>query len=183
MPIADLKGCEAIPRSGGEPARATASGPRPLAAARDGRRSVGVLHILKLCVGPRDVASLRAAQERRATLDPPLRHLTRMQPKRAAEVLEDGSLYWVVAGFVCVRQRILDIRTEAAEDGTSYAALVLDPALVAVSARPVKPFQGWRYLTAEAAPPDLGASADGTQDGIDALPEALRRELRLLCLL
>lgn len=148
------------------------------------RRSGGVLHIIKLCVGPRDVASLRAAQERRARLDPPLRHLTRMQPKRAAEILEGGSLYWVVAGFACVRQRILDIRTEAAEDGTAHAALVLDPALVAVAARPVKAFQGWRYLEAEAAPPDIAARPPGAgEDGIAALPEALRRELQLLCLL
>ncbi|MFC4166784.1 DUF1489 family protein [Teichococcus aestuarii] len=143
-----------------------------------------MLHIIKLCVGPRDVASLRAAQERRAVLDPPLRHLTRMQPKRAEEVLAGGSLYWVVAGFACVRQRILDIRTEAAEDGTAYAALVLDPALVAVAARPVKAFQGWRYLAPEAAPPDIAARPDGAaDDGIAALPEALRRELQLLCLL
>ena len=103
-----------------------------------------VLHILKLCVGPRDVATLRAAQARRAELDPPLRHLTRMQPKRAAEVTAGGSLYWVVAGFVCVRQRILEIRTENSSDGTPHAALVLDPELVAVAARPVKAFQGWR---------------------------------------
>jgi len=141
-----------------------------------------VLHIIKLCVGPRDVATLRAGQERRARLDPPLRHLTRMTPKRAEEVLDGGSLYWVVAGFVCVRQRILDIRPEPASDGTPHTALVLDPELVAVAARPVRPFQGWRYLEADAAPPDIAApSEDAT--GIAALPPALRRELQLLALL
>jgi hypothetical protein len=141
-----------------------------------------VLHILKLSVGPRDVASLRTIQERRVQLDPPLRHLTRMAPKRADEVTDGGSIYWVVAGFVCVRQRIVDIRTEPGKDGTPHAALILDPALVPVQARPVKPFQGWRYLAADVAPPDIGASpANGS--GIDALPEALRRELQILCLL
>lgn len=152
--------------------------------AREGGGGIsrGVLHILKLCVGPRDVAALRAAQERRVALDPPLRHLTRQMPKRAEEILDGGSLYWVVAGFCCVRQRILDIREEAGQDGTPHAALVLDPALVAVEARPVKPFQGWRYLAAEAAPADI-ASAAADASGVSALPEALRRELQLLCLL
>ncbi|MCI0754411.1 DUF1489 family protein [Teichococcus vastitatis] len=141
-----------------------------------------MLHILKLSVGPRDVASLRAAQARRVELDPPLRHLTRMAPKRAAEVLDGGSLYWVVAGYACVRQRILDIRTEAGSDGTPHAALVLDPELVAVAARPVKPFQGWRYLEAMAAPSDLVAGATDSS-GIAALPPALRQELQALCLI
>ncbi|MCQ4161299.1 DUF1489 domain-containing protein [Roseomonas sp. GC11] len=128
------------------------------------------------------MASLREGQARRALLDPPLRHLTRQFPKRAPEIIGSGSLYWVVAGFCCVRQRILDIREEAGDDGTPHAALVLDPELVAVAARPVKPFQGWRYLAPEAAPPDIAsAAADAT--GISALPEALRRELQALCLL
>jgi hypothetical protein len=141
-----------------------------------------MLHILKLCVGPRDVATLRASQSRRAMLDPPLRHLTRMAPKRATEVLDGGSLYWVVAGYACVRQRILDIRAEASADGTPHAALVLDPELVAVAARPVKAFQGWRYLEAEAAPADLVAGATDSS-GIAALPPALRQELQALCLI
>jgi len=141
-----------------------------------------VLHLIKLAVGPRDVATLRTGQERRARLDPPLRHLTRMTPKRAEEILAGGSLYWVVAGFVCVRQRIQDIRPEAAADGTPHTALVLDPELVAVAARPMRPFQGWRYLEAEAAPPDLAAPAEDAS-GIAALPPALRRELQLLALL
>jgi hypothetical protein len=140
-----------------------------------------VLHLIKLAVGPRDVAQLRAIQARRARSDPPLRHLTRMVPKRAAEITEGGSLYWVVAGFVQVRQRILEIREEAAEGGWRGAGLVLDPALVPVAARAMKPFQGWRYLMPEAAPPDLPEGAEA--QGAAALPEALRQELRSLGLL
>ncbi|MGY4801156.1 DUF1489 family protein [Teichococcus aerofrigidensis] len=141
-----------------------------------------MLHILKLCVGPRDIAALRAAQARRVALDPPLRHLTRMAPKRAEEILEGGSLYWVVAGFVSVRQRILEIRQEPGADGTPHTALVLDPVLTPVAARPVKPFQGWRYLAAEVAPPDLAAGATPAE-GLADLPAALRRSLEELCLL
>ncbi len=141
-----------------------------------------VPHLIKLSVGPRDVDQLRALQARRMEADPPLRHQTRMVPKRAAEILSfGGSIYWVVAGFVRVRQRILDIREERWDDGTACAGLVLDPDLVAVEARPQKPFQGWRYLQPEAAPPDIRPGAEAR--GLDALPARLRRELRDLGLL
>lgn len=140
-----------------------------------------VLHLIKLSVGPKDVAALRALQSRRIESDPPLRHLTRMMPKRAEELLNGGSIYWVVAGLLCVRQRLLDIQTMPGNDGTPHAALILDPELVPVEARRMKPFQGWRYLQGEAVPPDITAMAAAS--GIEALPEALRRELQLLCLI
>jgi hypothetical protein len=66
-----------------------------------------MLHMLKLCVGPKEVAELAMRQAGRAALDPPLRHQTRMMPKRAAELVEGGSLYWVLSGLIRVRQRIL----------------------------------------------------------------------------
>jgi hypothetical protein len=141
-----------------------------------------VLHLIKLSVGPKDVAQLRALQARRIRTDPPLRHLTRMVPKRAAEITEGGgSIYWVVAGFVQVRQRILEVREEETEGGWRGAGLVLDPVLVPVAARAMKPFQGWRYLAPEAAPDDVAAMAEA--QGAEALPERLRAELRALGLL
>jgi len=141
-----------------------------------------VLHLIKLSVGPKDVAQLAALQQERLRTDPPLRAWTRVFPKRAQEVTAGGSIYWVVAGFVRVRQRILDIREEAWDDGTPCAALVLDPALVPVEARPVKPFQGWRYLRPEEAPPDLAQDRPAAR-GLDRLPPRLRRELAELCLI
>ena len=143
-----------------------------------------VLHLIKLSVGVKDVAHLREIQARRARTDPPLRHQTRMFPKRAAEIAGDagGSIYWVIAGFVQVRQRILEIRAEQWEDGTACAGIVLDRALVPVQGRQTRPFQGWRYLTAEAAPEDVGA-ATAAPRGIEALPPKLRRELAALGLL
>jgi len=144
----------------------------------------GVLHLIKLAVGVKDVGHLRELQARRATLDPPLRHQTRMLPRRGAEIAgaAGGSIYWVIAGFVQVRQRILEIREESWDDGSACAGLVLDPALVPVAARPVKPFQGWRYLAADAAPEDVRAGAAGAR-GVEALPPRLRQELRALGLL
>ncbi len=112
---------------------------------------------------------------------PPLRHRTRNMPKRAEEVTAGGSIYWVVNRVVLVRQRITAIIEDQWEDGSRCAGLVLDPALVRVAGRAMKPFQGWRYLTAADAPPDL--QAGGAADGLDALPEAMRRELAQLALL
>lgn len=141
-----------------------------------------MLHLLKLCVGIKEVADLATAQARRAVLDPPLRHQTRMFPKRAAELVEGGSLYWVISGLIRVRQRILEVREERWDDGTTCAGLVLAPELVLLQPRPQKPFQGWRYLAPDAAPPDA-PQGPAAADGLDDLPPALRRELEALCLL
>lgn len=140
-----------------------------------------MLHLIKLSVGPKDIAALRAGQAARLQADPPLRHLTRMMPKRADDLLDDGSIYWVVAGLLCVRQRLLDIRSMPGKDGTPHAALILDPVLVPVEARRMKPFQGWRYLQGEAVPRDIDAATAAS--GVEDLPPELRRELQMLCLL
>ena len=137
-----------------------------------------MLHLMKLAVGIRDLGHLREVQAERARLTPPLRHLTRNQPRRAAEVLDGGSIYWVVAGSLLVRQRILDIQPAEDADAT---ALLLDPVMVPLAGRPTRPFQGWRYLAPAAAPPDLDAIPAAS--GGDALPAALQRDLRSLGLL
>ena len=133
------------------------------------------LHLTKLAVGIRDIAHLQDVQG-----DAP-RHHTRSFPKRAGEIKDGGSLYWVVRGAVLVRQRVLDVLEDRWNDGTRCAALVLEPTLVPVQARLCKPFQGWRYLHADAAPADVTAGDPGL--GADGLPPALRRELQALCLL
>lgn len=140
-----------------------------------------MLNLLKLSVGPRDVAELRRLQAERLREGGRLFHRTRVFPRRAAELLEGGSIYWVVSGFLQVRQRLHAIE-EDTKDGLPCAALILDPALVPVEMRPVKPFQGWRYLAAEAAPADLAQDA-APAEGLEALPPRLRRELRSLGLL
>ena len=138
-----------------------------------------MVHLIKLSVGVRDVEHLSALQQERAATDPPLRHRTRQSPKRAPEIIDGGSIYWVVAGIIQCRQRILDIVPDRRLDGSPCVALVLDPAIVLVDGRPVRPFQGWRYLNPDAAPPDVAEGA-----GSDArLPAALRLALVELCLL
>jgi hypothetical protein len=139
-----------------------------------------MLHIMKLAVGVRDVAHLQALQDQRRADDPPLRHLTRSFPRRAVEIVDGGSMFWVVAGAMVVRQRIIDIVAATYDDGSACAAFHFDAALVPVAGRPTRPFQGWRYLGADAAPPDLTALQ---VRGADAMPESLRRGLRELGLL
>jgi hypothetical protein len=133
------------------------------------------LHIIKLAVGIDTVPGLAARQ---AGLPTPLRHRTRNFPRRAAEILDGGSLYWVINRIVSVRQRILDIEPGEREDGTRCTDLLLDPSLVPVQPQFRKPFQGWRYLPAAEAPAD---AARGFSD--QHLPERLQRELAALCLL
>jgi hypothetical protein len=134
---------------------------------------------MKFAVGIRDVAHLQAVQQNRTLRDPPLRHQTRQIPRRGAELTDGGSIYWVIAGAVVVRQRILDIVEDRWDDGTSCAGLVLDPVLVPVAGTKTRAFQGWRYLAPEAAPADIGAASVNAED----MPEELRRALRDLALL
>ena len=140
-----------------------------------------MLHLTKLAVGVRDIDHLRELQAERADRNPPLRHRTRSFPRRHQEVLDGGSIYWVINGNMLVRQRIVDIIEDRRDDGSACTGLVLHRKLVPLTGRPTKPFQGWRYLRPEEAPRDLipGRRAGG----VDALPQALRHELQVLCLL
>jgi hypothetical protein len=140
-----------------------------------------MLHLTKLAVGVRDIDHIRALQAERALANPPLRHRTRNFPRRKDEVLDGGSMYWVISGSMLARQRIIDIIEDERDDRSACAGLILDPELVPLVGRPTKPFQGWRYLQPDDAPADLPTMAPAW--GVDMLPPGLRQELRALCLL
>lgn len=135
----------------------------------------GHIHLLKLCVGADRVEDLETWQEsRRATLPEGLpRHVTRMWPRREAELLNGGSLYWVFKGQILARQRVLRLDEALGQDGITRCALVLDPEIHRTESVPKRPFQGWRYLKPEDAPRDLPASR---QSG-EALPPGLAAAL------
>lgn len=115
-------------------------------------------------------------QTRRAAASAaPPAHVTRMWPRRAAELLEGGSLYWVMKGAVACRQRIAALEEARGEDGVRRCRIVLDPELIRVSPAPRRAFQGWRYLAAADAPPDLGPVGGAEDDLPEALREALAR--------
>jgi hypothetical protein len=142
------------------------------------------LHLIKLCVGCDSVEELehwiasRLKQRRRGA---PREHIhrTRMVPKRAAELLQGGSLYWVIRGNVLCRERLLDVRPFVDKAGVRRCQLVLEPKPVLVEPRPWRAFQGWRYLESKDLPRDLDRAAPGARH----MPEALRSELRQLGLL
>nr|WP_174820272.1 DUF1489 domain-containing protein [Ruegeria arenilitoris] len=101
------------------------------------------------------------------------RHITRMWPKREAEILNGGSIFWVIKGVIQCRQRILRLDEVTGEDGIRRCAIVLDPQVHRTQGAQKRPFQGWRYLKPEDSPADLPESR--AQD--DALPEDLNRAL------
>ena len=141
------------------------------------------LNLIKLCVGAQSVEALSSWQERRleslrkAKKPLILQHITRQMPKRRDEILDGGSLYWVIKGYTAVRQHIVDLK-QVAREGIPHCAICYDPHLIPVMRRPQRPFQGWRYLEASDCPADLRALS-----GANDLPEELLAELSELGLL
>lgn len=140
------------------------------------------VHLVKLSVGAEGVDDMRRWVERRVARNAkgPFGavhdHVTRMFPRREAELLDGGSLYWVIKGVILLRQRLVGFRAATGEDGIERCAILLDPELVETEAQPRRAFQGWRYLRPEDAPADLG------KGGAKA-PPALRAKLAELGLL
>jgi hypothetical protein len=143
------------------------------------------LHLIKLCVGVDTVAELLAWQAerldsmRRQGKTPEHCHRTMQMPRRRDEVLDGGSLYWVIRGVILVRQRILDLRPDVKDDGVRCCGIVLNPELVATRPQGRRAFQGWRYLDAADAPQDLRILDAGDGD----MPQGMREELRELRLI
>ncbi|WP_062116665.1 DUF1489 family protein [Aureimonas sp. AU40] len=141
------------------------------------------LHMIKLCVGVESIEDLQIHVEHRLQLAnlsgqvAEQTHVTRVMPKRAAEILAGGSLYWVIKAQVQVRQPILRFDAFTAEDGIERCRIVLAPDFIPTRWQPRRAFQGWRYLTQDDAPPDR-TSGDG-----EPLPADLQRELAGLGLL
>ena len=143
-----------------------------------GRPKTLPLHLIKLCVGVGEISELAEWQKLRLKQNKRVFHVTRMIPRRSAEIVGSGSLYWVIKAKVAVRQRIFEIEPFTDEDGINRCRLIFDPKLVPVRPVPRRAFQGWRYLKDEDAPPDLSGS------DVDAgLPAKMRNELVELGLL
>lgn len=138
----------------------------------------GKLHLIKLCVGVEDPGELELWQARRRaeTGRSHAFHVTRMWPRREAEILAGGSLYWVMKGQVRARQQIIALEQVEGDDGIRRCAIILQENVVRVVPTPRRAFQGWRYLPEEQAPPDV------TTNSLDepALPEELAHEIALL---
>lgn len=134
-----------------------------------------MMNLLKLCVGAdsiEDLTGWQASQRHRWPAGRAI-HVTRMWPKREAEVLDGGSLYWVIKGVIQCRQRIVALEQVTEGDGITRCALHLDLKVIRTEAAPRRPFQGWRYLPPDEAPRDLerGRARE------DQLPPALAQAL------
>jgi hypothetical protein len=143
------------------------------------------LNLIKLAVGCDSVKDLqervreRMRQAKAQGLPRRHIHITRMTPKRDEELLAGGSLYWVIKGQIAARERLIGIEPFRDKAGINRCRIVMEPKVVAVTPRPMRAFQGWRYLALKDAPTDLSKAGKG----LIAMPEPLRRELRELGLL
>ena len=137
------------------------------------------LHLVKLCVGAtsiEDLSDWQSQHRQRKTRDGKacVYHTTFQSPKRQAELLDGGSLYWVIRGTILVRQKLIGFEDGNKDDGSPCCLLLLAPPLIQVRPLPRRAFQGWRYLEAADAPPDL---KPGKKNQIASMPVAMRKTL------
>ena len=142
-------------------------------------------NLVKLCVGITTINQLEQIQSMRreeyikAGRPPVNIHITRNKPKRFKEIIDSGSLYWVIRRQIRVRQKIIRIDDIEDSEGRKKCCLVLDPDLIKTEHRAYRPFQGWRYLEQSDAPADLSAN----QKPGSGMPSEMEEELRGLGLL
>lgn len=137
------------------------------------------LHLVKLCVGASSIEDLerwQAIPRNKKTFKGQrvAYHTTFQKPTRDTDLLDGGSLYWVIKGTILVRQLIVGFDQGQKDDGSSCCLILLDPKLTPVRPVPRRAFQGWRYLTAADAPADAKA---GSVDDIAAMPHKMRKSL------
>lgn len=147
------------------------------------RRSALILspmsvHLLKPALGIQDLYEFAVRQKAR-WMDHDGRLVypvwTSRKPQRAEELLDGGSLYWIVKKQILCRQAVLDIIPYQQEGDEKPSYLILcSPDLVRTQSVKKKPFQGWRYLEAENAPADQGVLRVDDQPPPPALEKILR---------
>ena len=128
----------------------------------------------KVAVSCASVETLKRRMEKRAE-GGVVPILTRFMPKRADEMV-GGSIYWIVKQRLAARQTILGFEVRASDRKT---VIRLDAELVPVRALAKRGHQGWRYLAAEDAPPDLAVG----EDDVAAMPPDLIGKLTVLALI
>ncbi len=138
------------------------------------------VNLIKVAVGIESLEHLAKVQKsRRQGGAKAVLHYTRHMPKRAEELLDGGSMYWIVKGFIAVRQNLVGFDTVHFEDEGTYCAIKMERVLVPVEPQPRRAHQGWRYFDGADAPRDLKAGSKAA----NAMPASLMAELKQLGLL
>lgn len=141
------------------------------------------LHILKVAAGISSLEQLKRVITQYSYNDPELGHIMHMSsrntPKRAEELLDGGSVFWIIKRSIVARAPLVAIREDERLDGKKGCQMCIRPEVILTIPQPKRGFQGWRYLKAEDAPADL---MEGTKDTGQGSPE-LAAELRTLGLL
>ena len=132
------------------------------------------VHLKKLSVGTASIDSLRGLQAQRIANVGRLVHITRNRPRRAEELLDGGSIYWIIKGVMTARQAIIDFVEAQRADGSPACGIVLSPEIFTVAPTRMRIFQGWRYLEVADAPIDVGTDND------ENMPSEFVAELREL---
>ncbi len=126
------------------------------------------LHLTKIAFRSESPATLRAWLESHHGQGE-ARLTTRYLPKRLDE-MDGASLYWIHSNILVGRSPILGFM----ENGQGRYWIRLEPRLIPIRQSPKRAHQGWRYLDAKDAPPDLG---NGEDTGQDDMPPKLLGEL------
>lgn len=136
------------------------------------------VHLQKLSVGTESISTLQDWQKKVVTrrvkkgLEPYHQHVTRMFPKQKEDLLNGGSIYWVIKGLIQCRNVIVGLEETQTRDGRKACSILMKPEIIPVVPTPKRPFQGWRYLKVADAPADLYELA-----GANDLPPVLRAKL------
>jgi len=142
-----------------------------------------VLHLIKMSVGSQSVESIHRWQQGRKFRHKSGQlagvHKTTLRPKRENELLNGGSIYWVVKGHIIARNLLIAFEVEEGRQAGKRVSIVYGLPVVPTVPRRHRPFQGWRYFDPKAAPPDLPGGLKGKKN----LPAELAAKLDELGLL
>ena len=133
------------------------------------------INLIKINVGSSNVDDIKNWQlaNREKWADKKPRHITRMWPKRQQEILNGGSIFWVVKGYIIARQKIIGMEEFYRNKTIRCCALIFDNTIFETEIVRKRPFQGWRYLEKEQSPADLALENHNN----DSIPSQLLAKL------
>ena len=138
------------------------------------------VNIVKLAVGVKSVEELALIQKQFLSqlgnqAKKRFYHSTKLMPKKHESIVKSGSLYWVIKGVICARQKILEITKQEDSDGVKRCKIYLDNSIIKTTPIRKRPFQGWRYLKKNKTPADIIDPTIATFD--EDIPLEIQRQL------